>query len=307
VARAGRRGARHLSAAPPRTKRGGIIDYETIEVHASNGVSVLWLNRPEVRNAFNETMIGEITSALDALDKDESVRVVAIAARGPAFCAGGDLAWSRRMGAGDQAANRRDALKMSRMFHRLHSMKKPTLARVHGKAYAGALGLIAACDIAIASHDAEFCLSEVNVGLAAATIVPYLLRSMGERHTRRYVVSAEVFSAAEAYRIGLLHDITVPEELDATVDRLLGQLLRGGPAAQATAKRLIDEVSARPLTSDLVERTASEFAALRASREGQEGIGAFLEKREPEWRTAKAKKAPAKPARKAARKKRGGR
>jgi methylglutaconyl-CoA hydratase len=148
----------------------------------------------------------------------------------------------------------------------------------------------------------------VNVGLAAATILPYLLRSMGERHTRRYVVSAEVFSAAEAYRTGLLHDITVPEELDAAVDRLLGQLLRGGPAAQTPAKRLIDEVSARPLTPELVERTASEFAALRASPEGQEGIGAFLDKREPAWRTAKAKRTAAKkPARKATGTKRRGR
>jgi methylglutaconyl-CoA hydratase len=267
------------------------MKYRTLEVHAANGVSVVWLNRPEVRNAFNDVLIGELTEALEALDADRSVRAVALAGRGPAFCAGGDLAWSRRMGAGSQQANARDARKLGAMFHRLYSMRKPTLARVHGAAYAGALGLIACCDVAVAAQDAEFCLSEVNVGLAAATILPYLVRSMGERHARRYVLSAEVFTAADAYRTGLVHELAVPYELDAVVDAMLGQLLKGGPAAQAAAKRLFDEVAGRPLTPGMVAGTAAEFAALRASAEGKEGIGAFLEKREPAWRAGAARPA----------------
>jgi methylglutaconyl-CoA hydratase len=258
---------------------------------------VIWLNRPEVRNAFDDVLIGELTGALEALDADRSVRAVALAGRGPAFCAGGDLAWSRRMGAGSPQANARDARRLGAMFHRLYSMSKPTLARVHGSAYAGALGLIACCDVAVAAQDAEFCLSEVKLGLAAATILPYLVRSMGERHARRYVLSAEVFTAAEAYRIGLVHELAVPEELDAVVDGLLGQLVAGGPAAQAAAKRLIGTVSTKPLTPALVASTSDEFAALRASKEGLEGIGAFLEKRAPAWRAGAARPAPKKRAR----------
>jgi methylglutaconyl-CoA hydratase len=164
------------------------------------------------------------------------------------------------------------------------------VARVHGTAYAGGLGLIAACDVAIATQDAEFCLSEVKIGMAAASILPYLIRSMGERHVRRYVLSAEVFSAADAYRTGLVHDLALPDELDAAVDATLEQLLKGGPAAQSTAKRLVNEFAVRPIDAAVVRDTAREFAALRGSREAREGVGAFLEKREPAWRKPPAKK-----------------
>jgi methylglutaconyl-CoA hydratase len=268
------------------------VKHKTIEVHVSNGVAALWLNRPEVRNALDATMVAELTQALHTANDDRSIRAVVLAGRGPAFCAGGDLAASRRLGSGPANANERDAKALSALFHRLYSMEKPTLARIHGAAYAGGLGLIAACDIAVAAQDAEFCLSEVKVGMAAASILPYLLRAMGERHTRRFVLSAEVFSAADAYRIGLVHELAVPHELDDVVDSLLGRLVKGGPAAQSTAKRLIDEFAGRPLTPAVVSATAAHYAALRASEEGREGIAAFLEKREPGWRDAKTKSSP---------------
>ncbi len=270
------------------------MKYETLDVQDAHGVAVIWLNRPEVRNAFNDTMVAELTDAFASLDADKAVRAVALAGRGEAFCGGADLKWIRRMGSAAASANVRDAQRLTAMFNRLYSMKKPTVARVHGKAYAGALGLIAACDIAVASQDAEFCLSEVKIGMAAATILPYLLRAMGERHTRRYVLSAEVFPASEAFRIGLVQELALPEELDTVVDALLAHLLEGGPGALATAKELIDSVSGRPITAAMVSGTAGRFAALRASDEGKEGMSAFLEKRLPAWRaeqsTGKGKK-----------------
>ena len=267
--------------------------HQTIEVHRSNGVASIWLNRPEVRNALNATMVAELTEALESANADRSIRAVALGAHGSAFCAGGDLVASQRLGKGPAAANSRDAKALSGLFHRLYSMDKPTVARVHGTAYAGGVGLIAACDIAVASQDAEFCLSEVKVGMAAASILPYLLRAMGERHTRRFVLSAEVFPAAEAYRIGLVHELAVPTELDNVVEEMLTMLVKGGPAAQSTAKKLIHRFAEQPLTEAVVSATAHEYAALRSSDEGREGITAFLEKREPRWRTSIAKPSPA--------------
>ena len=258
--------------------------YATLELQqAGNGIAVVWLNRPEVRNAIDDVMVRELTAVLDRLEADAAVRVVALAGRGPVFCAGADLNYVRRMSGASLKENERDAAALAGLFHRLYTLAKPTVARVHGAAYAGGIGLVCSCDIAFASLDAEFCLSEVKVGLAAASMGPQLLRAMGERHAGRYLLSAEVFTAAEAYRVGLVQEIVPPEELDGAVNQLLGQLLLGGPAAQAAAKDLIRSVAGAPRTATQVADGARRFAALRASDECREGVAAFLQKRPASW------------------------
>ena len=277
------------------------MKYETIEVQTGQSVAILWFNRPDVRNAFNETMIAEITSALDALDADDDVRAVALAGRGKVFCAGADLNWMKRMAGYSFEENHADAMTLARMLNRLYSMKKPTVARVHGAAFAGGMGLLAACDIAVSAVDAEYCLSEVKLGLTPATISPYVIAAMGERAARRYFLTAERFTAAEAYRIGLVQELTHPDELDARVNELLGQLVQGGPHAQASAKELIGTVARSPLNADLIAETATRIATARVSPEGQEGMHAFMEKRQPSWLKA-AKSATKKSGRKDAKK-----
>jgi methylglutaconyl-CoA hydratase len=270
---------------------------QTIEVHSAEGVAVVWLNRPAVRNAINEVMVTELTQALDALDRDDAIRAVVLAGRGDVFCGGGDLKWMQRMGAAARKINVQDAERLTHMFHRLCALKKPTIARVHGAAYAGALGLIAACDIAVASQDAQFCLSEAKLGLAGVSILPYLAHSISERHLRRYLLSAEVFSAADAYRIGLVHELAIPEELDAAVGGLLEHLVKGGPAAQTLAKELLVTAALTPINAGTVKQSAHRFAELRASPEAREGMAAFLDKRTPAW-LVPSKPAPRRPRRK---------
>ena len=270
--------------------------YGTIEIHAEHGVAVLWLNRPEVRNAFNEIMIAELTAAFAELDADPAVRAVVLAGHGKVFCAGADLNWMKRMGEMDFDENRKDALAFGAMLNRLHALKKPTIARVHGAAFAGGMGLIAACDIAAASTETEFAVSEVRLGLMPATISPYVLAAMGERAARRYFLTAERFSAAEAYRIGFIQELAQPEELDATVNAILGEIVQGAPRAHAVTKDLIHSVAGQPLTSELLEDMAARIATARASEEGKEGVRAFLEKRSPAW--LKAAKQAARPKKK---------
>jgi methylglutaconyl-CoA hydratase len=219
------------------------MSYETIDIRIGRGVAVLWLNRPQVRNAFNETMIAELTAAFGELEADPAVRAVVLAGHGKVFCAGADLNWMKRMGEFSFDENRKDALAFGTMLNRLYALKKPTLARVHGAAFAGAMGLIAACDIAVASTDTEFCVSEVRLGLAPATISPYVLAAMGERAAQRYFLTAERFPAAEAYRIGFVQELAQPQELDATVNAILGQLVQGARGAQAATKELIHSVA----------------------------------------------------------------
>ena len=259
------------------------MKYETLEVAELNAVAIVWMNRPEMRNAFNETMIAELTAAFVALDKKPAVRAVVLAGRGPAFCAGADLNWMKRMAGFTFEENRRDAMGLAGMLHALHALSKPTLARVHGPAFAGGIGLLAACDIAVASQDAEFCLSEVKLGLTPATISPYVIAAMGERAAQRYFLTAERFSAAEAYRIGLVQELTLPGELDARINGLLGDLVTAGPASLAATKDLIRAVGRRPLDPRLIEDTATRIAKARASDEGREGVRSFLEKRKPAW------------------------
>jgi len=262
------------------------MKYKTIELQSGQGVCIVWLNRPEVRNAFNQTMIAELTAAFAALDADADVRAVVLAGRGSAFCAGADLNWMKSMAGFGFEENHADAMTLAAMLNRLYTLNKPTVARVHGAAFAGGMGLLAACDIAVATQDAEFCLSEVKLGLSPATISPYVIAAMGERAARRYFLTAERFAAAEAYRIGLVQELVLPETLDAKVNEILGHLVQGGPAAQAAAKDLIRSVGRSALTPDLIADTATRIATSRVSEEGQEGIRAFLEKRPPAWISA---------------------
>jgi len=273
-------------------------NFKHLLIQINHGVGILWLNRPELRNAFNDDMIAELTTALKALEADAAIRAVVLA--------GADLNWMKRMSGYSFAQNHADAMGMATMLHTLYTLKKPTIARVHGAAFAGGVGLVAACDMAVAAYEAEFCLSEVKLGLIPATISPYVVRAMGERASRRYFLSAERFTAAEAYRVGLLSDIAPAAELDGRINELLEQLLLGGPGAQALSKDLIRAVAGTPLTADLVSDTASRIATARASVEGKEGVTAFLEKRAPAWinpaKPAATGKPAAKPAKKARKK-----
>jgi methylglutaconyl-CoA hydratase len=266
--------------------------YRTVEIHAEHGVAVLWLNRPEVRNAFNETMIAELTAAFGELDADPEVRAVVLAGRGKVFCAGADLNWMKRMGEMDFEENRKDAVAFGTMLNRLHALGKPTIARVHGAAFAGGMGLIAACDMAAASTETEFAVSEVRLGLTPATISPYVLAAMGRRAASRYFLTAERFNAAEAHRIGFIQAIAPPEELEASVNAILAELVRGAPGAHAVTKELIRAVAGRPLTPELMADMAVRIATARASTEGKEGVRSFLEKRQPAWLEASQRASP---------------
>ena len=267
------------------------MKYKTLEIFLQQNVGVIWMNRPEVRNAFNETMIAELTQAFQAADADKSIRAVVLAGHGPAFCAGADLNWMKKMSGYTLRENQADAMSLAAMLNTIYMMKKPTVARIHGPAFAGGMGLVAACDIAIAAQEAEFCLSEVKLGLTAATISPYVVAAMGERHARRYFLSAERFTAAEAFRIGLVHDLATMEELDASVNTLLGHLLLASPAAIAASKELIRAVARAPIEQKLIADTAARIAAARASADGKEGIRSFLEKRKPSWAEIKPQEA----------------
>ncbi|MCX7902212.1 MAG: enoyl-CoA hydratase/isomerase family protein, partial [Burkholderiaceae bacterium] len=217
------------------------------------------------------------------LGADADVRAIVLAARGPAFCAGADLDWMRKAAQYTAEENRADARRMAAMLRTIYECPKPTIARVHGDVYAGGMGLVAACDIAIAAQSASFCLSETRLGLIPAVISPYVVRAMGANMARRYFLTAEKFDAAEAFRIGFVHDIVVDEELDARINTLLGQLMLTSAHAVAEAKRLVREIAGRPIDEALAADTAERIAAIRASDDAREGVRAFLEKRKPRW------------------------
>jgi methylglutaconyl-CoA hydratase len=254
-----------------------------IKVTRASQVAVIWLDRKDACNALNGPMVDELEAALVSLDSDESIRALVLAGHGETFSSGIDERWMKRMAEASMAANTRDAMATASLLETLGGLKKPTIARVHGAAYGGALGLIAACDIAVAALDAEFCVSETRLGICATTTAPYLLRAMGERQARRYLLSGEKFTAAEAYRIGLVHELAPPDELDARINEILGHLLTGGPLAVPIAKEIIDEVAGTLISPKLLSDLASRNANLRASKEGREGIKAFLDKRDPSW------------------------
>jgi len=248
-----------------------------------DGVARITLTRPEVHNAFNEVLIERLTTALKGLESDARVRAVVLAAEGRSFSAGADLNWMKSMAGYSEAENLADARKLAELMETLNRLDKPTVAEVQGSAFGGGVGLVAACDIAVAAAGAQFCLSEVRLGLIPAVIAPYVVAAMGERAARRYFLTAERFSAEEAARLGLVHAVVQPDELHHTTGRILEALLAGGPMALKEAKDLIFAVSRRPTDPGVMDDTAERIARVRVSDEGQEGIGAFLEKRKPSW------------------------
>jgi methylglutaconyl-CoA hydratase len=255
----------------------------TLEIHISHRVAVVWMSREIVRNAFNEASIAELTEAFRTLGADQDVRAIVLAGKGPAFCAGADLGWMKRMAGFSHDENREDALKLATMLRTIHECPKPVIARVHGDAYAGGVGLVAACDIAVAAIGTSFCLSETRLGLIPATIGPYVIRAMGISAARRYFLTAEKFEASEAFRIGLVHQLVPPPEIDMQINELLGALMQTSAHAVAEAKRLVRDLAARPIDDALVADTAERIASIRTSEDGREGVRAFLDKRKPRW------------------------
>ena len=248
------------------------------------GVARLTLNRPEVHNAFNDTLIADLTAALEELEADPQVRVVVLASTGRSFSAGADLTWMKRMAANSEAENRADAQRLAGLMRRLNDLAKPTVALVQGPAFGGGVGLVACCDIAIAAEGAGFCLSEVKLGLIPAAIGPYVMAAIGARAARRYFLTAETFSAVQAERLGLVHQVVASKALEAVAEDVLQALLKAGPIAQAAAKDLVKALSGRVVDDALVDDTALRIARLRAGAEAREGVAAFLEKRKPAWR-----------------------
>lgn len=259
------------------------MDWQTLDIGRQAHVATVMLNRPDVRNAFNDTAIAEITQAFRELGVDDGVRAIVLAARGPAFCAGADLNWMRKMAGYTHEENRADAMHLARMLHTIHTCPKPVVAKIQGDCYAGGMGLVAACDIAVAAEAIIFCLSEVKLGLIPATISPYVIKAMGENAARRYFLTAERFSAQEALRIGFVHSVVAAEELDAAVDQIVKALAANSPHAVKEAKRLVRDVAGMPVTDALIAHTAQRIADIRASDEGREGVRSFLEKRKPDW------------------------
>jgi len=257
---------------------------ESLAIERQGPVGLVTMNRPEKHNAFDDVLIRELTEALRSMEADDGVRVVVLSAAGRSFSAGADLNWMRRMAGFSKDENQRDAMGLGALMRTLAFLRKPTIARVQGAAYGGGVGLVACCDVAIALHSATFCFSEAKLGLVPAVISPYVIAAIGERAARRYFVTAERFEAAEAWRVGLVHELAPTEgELDEKVGLIVDAALAGGPAAQREAKELIRAVAGRPIHSELIQETAERIARIRSSPEGREGVSAFLEKRRPAW------------------------
>ena len=252
-------------------------------LNTAGGTTTVTLNRPDVRNAFNDEVITELTAVLLELGKRPEVRCVVLAGNGPAFCAGADLNWMKRMADYTREENLEDAGALARMLEVLYRIPKPTVGLVHGDTYAGGMGPVAACDIAVAADTVNFCLSETRLGLLPATISPYVIRAMGARAAHRWFLTAERFSAAEAHRIGFVHEVVPAEQLDAKVGEIVQGLVNAGPEAVKACKQLVHDVAEREITAGLVRRTVEGIADIRASDEGREGVRSFLEKRKPNW------------------------
>lgn len=257
--------------------------YETLEIVRDGGVATVWMNRPDVHNAFNAQLIADLTAACRALDTDDTVRAVVLAGRGKSFSAGADLNWMKAAGEASEAENFADAMKLAGMMRTLAEMRKPTIARVHGAALGGGMGLASACDICIAGDKAVFATSEVKFGIIPSAISPYVIRAIGERQAYRYFQTAERINATRAAELGLAHEAVATEELDAKVKEVVEALLQGGPKSQAAAKDLIRAVANQPVSDALVEDTARRIAGLRATPEAREGLAAFLDKRPAAW------------------------
>ena len=259
------------------------MTYQFLQLEQQHQVATVWINRAELHNAFNTQVIEELHACFDALNGCDDIRVVVLAGRGKSFSAGADLNWMKQAGQASPAENEADALKLAKMLQSLASLKQPTIARVHGIAFGGGMGLASACDICIASMNAKFATSEVRLGLAPSTISPYVIRAIGVRQASRYFLTAEHITAEQAQKIGLVHEVTTVEELDTKVDEMVQALLLGGPAAQASSKQLIRMVDQQVLTEDLLLQTAQHIAHVRQGSEAKNGLSAFLDKQRPSW------------------------
>lgn len=248
-----------------------------------SGVATLTMNRPEVHNAFDDRLITEFICKLKELQANPQVRLLVLAASGKSFSAGADLGWMRRMADYSHSENLQDARQLAELMKCLDRFSKPTIAKVQGAAYGGGVGLVACCDMVIASDRASFCLSEVKLGLMPAVISPYVVAAIGTRHARRYFLSAERFAAEQAQRLNLVHEVVKPEQLDARVAEYCALLLKNSPAAMAAAKELIAAVGRGPIDEIMIQDTAERIANTRASAEGRDGLSAFFEKRQPNW------------------------
>ena len=257
--------------------------FPAVELERRGPVAHVWLNRPDMRNAMNDEMMDSLPKLFRLLQKDDSVRVVVLGGRGTAFCAGADLGRMDKAGRAKAGSNRAQAMRSAKFFHELYVFPKPTIARIHGPAFAGGLGLVCACDVVVASIEAVFCLPETRIGLVPAMISPYVTRAIGANAARRYLVSAERFSAEEAHRLGMVHELVAAADLDACVERVAQAFVACAPGAVAEAKKLLRKVIGAPIASSLVSYTAGVLAQRRASDEAREGIAAFKEKRKPAW------------------------
>ncbi len=260
------------------------MNLTSLRVERQGAVARVTLNRPDVRNAFNETVIAELTQAFSQLGQDPALRAIVLAAEGKAFCAGADLNWMKAMAGYSWDENHADASRLADMLWTIYSCPLPVIARVQGDVYAGGVGLVAVCDVVVAVESAGFCLSEAKLGLLPATIGPYVVRALGEQASRRYFVTAERFSTAEAHRLGLVHaQVADAQALDATVSTLVDAVCANGPAAVKACKRLVQDLAHQPITPTLRDDTARRIADIRASDEGREGVASFLNKRKPNW------------------------
>ena len=257
--------------------------YKSLLVNVEQHIATVTLNRPQIRNAFNDEMIAELTHAFKTLGEDEQVRVIVLAAVGKAFCAGADLNWMRAMADYSYDENLADADKLAQMLKTIYECPKSTIAAVQGDVYAGGMGLVAVCDVAIAVRIANFCLSEVRLGLAPATISPYVIRALGARASQRYFLSAEVFDSKKARQLGFIHERVSEESLDDAVAEFCAKVVKNSPEAVKTCKRLLHEVAGAPITDELIADTVKGIADIRSSEQGKEGVQAFLQKRQPDW------------------------
>lgn len=256
---------------------------ETLQIEREGFVARVWLNRPDVRNAFNDGVIAELRSAFDALAADSSLRAIVLGGRGKAFCAGADLSWMKTMAGYTWEQNRADAQALADMLWAIYRCPVPVVGRIQGDCYAGGVGLAAVCDVLVAADSVQFCLSEARLGLLPATISPYVIRAMGEQAARRYFVTAERFSAAQAAAMGFVHEVCAADALDAKVDEIVATLVGNGPMALRACKALVQDVAGQPVSAALREETARRIADVRASDEGREGVQSFLGKRKPAW------------------------
>ena len=257
--------------------------YQSLLVNVEQHVATVTLNCPEKRNAFNDEMIAELTAAFTQLGTNDEVRVIILAAAGKAFCAGADLNWMRAMADYSYEENLADADKLAQMLKTIYECPKPTIAAIQGDVYAGGMGLVAACDVAIAVKITNFCLSEVRLGLIPATISPYVIRAMGARASQRYFLSAEVFDAEKAHQLGFIHERVSEESLDDVVARLCKNIVNNSPDAIKACKKLLHDVAGQPITATLIDDTVKGIADIRSSKQGKEGVQAFLQKQRPAW------------------------